>query len=470
MLENRIVSSSHVTWDDRRRRITNGLSDLSRSLQGQTIRRRVHRKLAGWIHTRWLHKTLWGLGAISFMVTMTRALDIGLTTHQFDFDVYLMGAKQVFTGHLYTSYLAVPRLPFTYPPISALLFIPFTAVTRVTAQAIWAALSTFLLIGFLYCSFRAVRPRWKRADLLLWSLILTFPAMALNPVNMTFTFGQINLLLALLVLADLTTIPMLKNHPIPRGVMTGIAAALKLTPLIFVPFLFATKQIRAGCVTLITFFICAITMLIVAPSESWSYWTKYIFDAHRVGGVVYVSNQSFRSTIYRFSHGHQSEGLLVLLVLTIGIVGFSAAVWAYRSSSPLLGILLCAVTGLLVSPITWAHHLVWVIPIILWLILAHDRPAFGWVWAALASGLFWYGAIWRVPHGSRVELHDTFPQLLEGDSYTLAMLLFLVGMIVMLALRHKGRSDFQKAQIGPDRDTAELWTAFGESDSGIRAF
>ena len=298
-------------------------------------------------------------------------------------------------------------------------------------------MSVILLTGFLYCSLKAVRPRWQRSDLLLWSLLLTFPAMLLNPVDMTFGFGQINVVLALLVLADLTTTLTLKNRSIPRGIMTGVAAALKLTPLIFVPLLFATKQIRAGCVALITFSVCGIVMLIVTPSEAWSYWTRYVFDAHRVGGEIYISNQSLRSTIYRFSLGHVSESLLVFLLLTVGVAGLSTAVWAYRASSPLLGILLCAVTGLLVSPITWAHHLVWVVPIILWLALAHDRPAFGRLWAALVAAWFWYGAIWRIPHGRRVELHDTFAQLLVGNSYTLAMLLFVAGMIAMLALRRR---------------------------------
>jgi alpha-1,2-mannosyltransferase len=403
------------------------------------------------IQPRWLRTILWGLGAISFGVTMAKAIDLGLSTHQVDFDVYLMGAKQVFTGHLYTSYLVFPRLPFTYPPISTLLFIPFTLMSRVGAQVTWAALSTILLVGFLYCSLGTVRPSWRRPDLVLWSLLLTLPAMLLNPIGMTFSFGQINILLALLVLTDLTKNHFVKKHAvqIPQGVMTGIAAALKLTPLIFVPFLFATKQIRAGCVALITFSICGLVMLIATPSETWSYWTKYVFDAHRVGGVVYISNQSLRSTIYRFSHGHAPESLLVVLVLLVGSIGLSTAVWAYRSSSALLGILLCAVTGLLVSPITWAHHLVWIVPIVLWLALAPDRPAFGRIWAILAAGWFWSAAIWRVPHGSGVELHDSFTQLLIGNSYTIAMVVFVGGMAVMLTLRHQRTSDAPDALMGP---------------------
>jgi alpha-1,2-mannosyltransferase len=265
--------------------------------------------------------------------------------------------------------------------------------------------------------------------------------MMLNPIGMNFNLGQINVLLALLVLADLTGRYALKDRMIPRGITTGLAAAIKVTPFIFVLYLFATKQFRVGCVALTMFLVCGVVMLIVAPSEAWSYWTKYIFDAHRVGGEVYISNQSLRSTIFRFSHGHAPEGLVVLLILLAGIVGLSAAIWAYRSSSALLGVLLCAVTGLIVSPITWAHHLVWIIPIVLWLALAHDRPAFGRVWAALATIWFWYGPIWRIPHGRQRELSDSLAQLLVGNSYTIAMVLFVGGMVLMLAFRHRRSKD-----------------------------
>jgi alpha-1,2-mannosyltransferase len=401
-----------------------------------------------WVHARSMRSILWFLGAASLCITLARAIDIATSTHQVDVDVYLMGAKQVFTGHLYTTYLASPKEPFTYPPAAALLFLPFTLVSRITAQVIWAVISTILFIGFLVCSLRCTRPDWRRSELILWSLILALPVMVLNPIGMNFNLGQINILLALLVLADLTGRYALKGHTIPRGIMTGLAGAIKLTPFIFVPFLFATKQFRTGCTALITFVVCGVVMLVVAPSEAWTYWTRYIFDAHRVGGVVYISNQSLRSTLFRFSHGHAPEGLIVVSILLVGIVGLSAAVWAYRSSSPLLGILLCAVTGLIVSPITWAHHLVWIVPVVLWLALAHDRPAFGRIWAALATIWFWSGPIWRIPHGSKAELRDSLAQLMVGNSYTIVMVLFVGGTAIMLAFRHRRRRDRHNAVGG----------------------
>ncbi len=367
--------------------------------------------------------------------TVARVVYIAVTEHEVDLGVYLMGAHQIFTGHLYTTYVASPREPFTYPPVAALFFIPLRALSQTGAQVAWAVVSVIVLVIFLAVSLHAIRPDWSPIDVALAALVLTFPVAVLNPIAMTFSFGQINLLLALLVLADLTGRYSIAGHQLPRGLMTGLAAALKVTPLIFVLFLFITRQIRAGCVALGTFVACGIGMTIVVPSESRSYWTRYIFDAHRVGGVVFISNQSLRSAIVRFTHAHAPQSLIVVAILFAGGVGLWVAAWAYRTSSVVLGVLVCAVTGLIVSPITWSHHLVWVAPIVLWLSLADDRPAFGRCWAALAVVWFWYGVIWRTPHGNGIELRDSFGQMLLGNSYTLGMILFVIGIAAMLVTR-----------------------------------
>jgi alpha-1,2-mannosyltransferase len=381
---------------------------------------------------------LWILGAASVALVLGRAVHNAVDTRQVDLEVYLMGASHVFDGRLYTAVLPGARLPFTYPPVAALLFVPLTALGRTSAQVAWAVVSAGVLVAFLAVSLRAVRPRWEHSGVVCWSLVLAYPAMALDPVGLTFSFGQINLVLALLVLADLTRTLSVRGHTLPRGVLTGVATAVKLTPGIFVPYLFLTRQVRAGVVALATFVAAGLALAALAPSESWSYWTRYVFDAHRVGGVVFVSNQSLRSTIVRFSRAHAPEHLIVALVVLAAVGGLAVAVWAARTSSPLLGVLVCAVTGLVVSPITWSHHLVWVVPVLLWLALADDRPAYGRLWAAAGTAWFWWGAIWRVPHGSGRELHDSAAQLILANSYTLVMLLFVGGVAVMLASRRRG--------------------------------
>ncbi len=398
------------------------------------------------LRIRSVRVALWILGVASVGSTLGRVVYIAVSEHEVDLEVYLMGAHHLFSGHLYTTYLASPREPFTYPPVSALLFVPLTILTTTGAQVVWAVVTTGTLVAFLVVSIRAVRADWCRSDLMLCALVLCYPAMALNPVAMTFSFGQVNLLLALFVLADLTWRPSGAGRALPRGVLTGIAAAVKVTPLIFVPFLFATRQFRAGSTALCVFLACGIGMLIATPSEAWSYWTRYIFDAHRVGGVVFVSNQSLRSAIVRFSRAHASERLIVVVIVVAGIAGLAVAVWAYRASSAVLGVLVCAVTGLAVSPITWSHHLVWIIPVLAWLSLADDRPRFGRAWTALALVWFWNGAIWRTPHGNGVELHDSVLQMVVANSYTLTMVLFVGGVAAMLAMRHRNHRDSQDTE------------------------
>jgi alpha-1,2-mannosyltransferase len=121
------------------------------------------------------------------------------------------------------------------------------------------------------------------------------------------------------------------------------------------------------------------------------------------------------------------------------VAGTALARWAYRDSSPFLGILVCATTGMLVSPITWEHHLVWAVPVLLWLACAADRPAGGPVWAAAAAGVLVWAPVLHVPSGGTAELHERGWQLLAGNSFFGLLGAFLVGVAVLLAARRSRR-------------------------------
>ncbi|HEX3980381.1 MAG TPA: hypothetical protein VHW93_04120, partial [Acidimicrobiales bacterium] len=179
----------------------------------------------------------------------------------------------------------------------------------------------------------------------------------------------------------------------------------------------------------------------------WSYWTKYATDAKRVGGVFYISNQSLRAVLDRLDHRVVSTGLVTGLAGVALVLGLLVANWAHRSSSVFLGILLCATTGLIVSPITWAHHMVWAVPVLLWLACAPDRPAGGRLWAAGGAILFWWAPIWTVPTGQNQELAEHGWQLLWGNSFFAAALLFEAGVAVMLWIR-AGRAAGNASESG----------------------
>jgi alpha-1,2-mannosyltransferase len=397
-------------------------------------------------HKAWI-PIVWTVGIASTIAAITEAILQATHRLQLDMAVYLMGSRHLVDGHLYlVSLPAPPHLPFTYPPFAALAFLLLTLLSEQGAQWVWSVVSVAALFAMLWLSLRAVYPAQGKSQRVVVALVLMTPALWIEPVHLTLGFGQINIVLAALILGDLTGRVPIGSRTLPRGVLVGIAAAVKLVPLVFVPYLFLTRQTRAGWTALGTFLGCSALAAVVSPGASWSYWTKYATDAQRVGGVFYISNQSLRAVVDRLDHHVVSTGLVTGLAGVALVLGLVLATWAYRTSTSFLGLLVCATTGLIVSPITWAHHMVWAVPVLMWLIWAPDRPAGGRMWAGAGAILFWWAPIWSVPSGQNQELAEHGWQLLWGNSFFAATVVFEVGVAVMLWRR---RSD-QVTGPGPD--------------------
>jgi alpha-1,2-mannosyltransferase len=404
------------------------------------------------IPVRW-SPALWVLGAVSAALAAAGAVGLAVNRLQLDMAVYLMGGRNLVDGRLYLVALPhPPHLPFTYPPFAALVFAPLSALPQSWAQVIWAIVNLVALFALVALSLRAVLPALGRQRLIQWALVLMGPAYVMEPVRLTLSFGQVNIVLAAMVLGDLTVRVPVGRRTLPRGVLVGIAASIKLVPLVFVPYLFVTRQTRAAWVALGTFVVCSLATAATDPRVSWSYWTKYATDAQRVGGVFYISNQSLRAAADRLDHRVVSTGLITGASVVVVIAGVALAAWAYRSSSPFLGVLVCATTGLLASPITWAHHLVWVVPILIWLVWSPDRPYGGPYWAVAGAALFYWAPIWRVPNGDNQELSEHGWQLVKGNSFFFATVFFMVGVATMLWQRRRSALTPDRAGTGPTVD------------------
>ena len=194
----------------------------------------------------------WGPALVSIALAMAYGLYIALRTYEVDLGVYLrLGGRYVFTSHLYSFVLPNTSLPFTYPPFAALLFAPwqrtFTSVGLV--QAIWTMGNVAALVGMLVLSVRQVKPSLDKMATWRLALALSLPALLLNPVLITIGFGQVNLFVTFLVMWDLLSDRRIGKRQVPLGVATGLAAAVKLTPLLFVPYL-CTDPALAGRVDL----------------------------------------------------------------------------------------------------------------------------------------------------------------------------------------------------------------------------
>jgi len=376
---------------------------------------------------------------------------------QIDIDAYVLGGTHVFKHDLYVVQLTGPGVAqgigFTYPPFAALLFVPLSHLPVNIAQQIWEVTNVGAAVALVFWSIRAAKPEIASRFALRQALVLALVAGGvLEPLRDTMYLGQINMVLGAAILRDLAFPDEPGPFGAPRGVLTGIAAAIKLTPLLLIPYLFWSGQRRAAWTAAATFSACSFVSFAAVPNASHQFWTKDVFAWRRVGAPEFTSNQSLRAMLIRFHHGPVPVALLLSVTAVVTVAGIALAVFAHKHHSPFLGVLVCVATGLLVSPVSWTHHFVWIVPLFAWLTLARDRPRYGRAIACFVGLVFAFGLPWWVPHSDSRELAEHRWQLLIGNSYVIAVLAILMGFAVTSMI---GRSaDSQRGEelanaVGP---------------------
>jgi alpha-1,2-mannosyltransferase len=210
--------------------------------------------------------------------------------------------------------------------------------------------------------------------------LLVAVVLALDPVRTTVYLGQVNVVLLALVLADLTGRPGSRL----RGVGVGVAAAVKLTPLVFAAYLLFTGRRRAAATAAATFAAALGVGFLLAPAESAGYWLDGTFAAaDRISPVAAPSNHSLAGLLARAGVAG-AVGLAVTAVA--GLAGLAVAVRAHRRGRELLALTLCGLLAAAAAPFAWSHHYVWFAPLV---VLLAYRAADGHrrAWAALAGAL-----------------------------------------------------------------------------------
>jgi alpha-1,2-mannosyltransferase len=339
----------------------------------------------------------WTWPVLSAVVAVVGATALALAHMQLDLATYLLGGAHAQSNDLFTVTLPQDHLGFTYPPFSALLFAPFAHAPLRVCEVAFSWLNLAAMGAFVAISLRAVCKGLDRRTIVWWALVLLLPVTLFDPVRQTFLLGQVNIILGLMVVADLTL-----ELPVPRGILVGLAGAIKVTPLIFVPYLFLTRQGRAGVRAVAAFCGAVVLATAVNASTSWSYWTHDIRDPQRAGMLSWIGNQGALGAVERMLGHTVATPTTFAIVVAVSAVGLAVAAGAHRRSSAVLGLLVVEATESLASPVSWSHHFIWMVLLVAWLALAEDRPRFGEWYALGVAVLLWAAPYWWVPHGPNV--------------------------------------------------------------------
>lgn len=337
-----------------------------------------------------------------------------------DIDVYRAGARAFLEGdNLYTRSYEVGgiTLPFTYPPLAAILFIPVALVPYPVALVGWTLASAVLLWWCLVIVLRHAVPAVNHRVIATWILPL---ALLAEPVRETLGFGQINIILMALVLADTLT----RRPRLPRGVLIGLAAAIKLTPAVFILVFLVRRQWRDAAVTFLSGVGFTLAAALVSWRNSWTYWLDTLTDTGRIGGEAYASNQSIRGVLARLAEPGEQADRLLWLVLVIGALGL-IIVAMLRAQTMLATVLLASTAALLCSPVSWSHHWVWLIPVAVTLLLGPGR-----VLGAVVLLAVFTSPHWLLPNNHGAEHAWPWWAQLVGSSYLLVTLAVVVAAIV----------------------------------------
>ena len=340
----------------------------------------------------------------------------------FDLDIYLWGGRAVTHGlRLYL--VQADANWFTYPPFAATLFAPLAALPAAGVRLAWELGSVAALAWACVLTVRLAGYRPTRSAV----VAMTAAAIVLEPIYHTLFLGQVNLFLMAIVLADLWRV----SRGRPAGIGIGVAAAVKLVPGIFIVLLLLTRRFRDAAIAAGAFVCCGLVGYVVDPSASRLYWTRLFFDTKRVSDG-YISNQSLYAGVLRIFGGpSHAKTLLLLGALAIGVVGLVVAAFLARRGDWLGAAAVTGVTGLIVSPISWTHHWVWVLPA---LVVLMRGGAGARIAAACAYLLFVLAPMWWTPHPVRPGMAQTgFHGLttLTANCFLVAGLMFLTYMTVV---------------------------------------
>ena len=353
---------------------------------------------------------------------------VGFGLYRIDLAAYRVGGQSWLRGDDLYGRVPVIRgleLPFTYPPIAAVLLSPLALMGM-------AAAGTVLTLGSIALAAAVLRVFLRRlagpAGGSAWAAGWLLPAaLLLEPVRSTLGYGQVNIVLMALVALDcLVTAPRW-----PRGALTGLAAAVKLTPAAFVLFFLLRRDYRAAATAGVSFAVATAAGFALAGRDSMRYWSVTVFQTGRIGNPAHAANQCLQAVLARAGLSpHTAGGTAAWLALSalVAVLTCRGMRRALAAAQDCLALSLNAFASLLISPMSWSHHWVWCAPALLTLADLGRRYHRRLAVAAAACGLVIFAAApqwWLGTFGGQEVSWAAWQQVI-GSSYVIFAVIVLL--------------------------------------------
>ena len=335
-----------------------------------------------------------------------------------DLQVYVAAVKDMLAGgNIFATTTPFWNLYFIYPPIAAILMTPLAFGPYVFWQVVWTA-------GLVWAQQSVLKrcgvPRGWKLGLIGIAVVL-----AVEPLRTTLGYGQVNTMLMALVVADLLPDVPGERRRIPQGSLIGLAAAIKLTPMLFVVFAFLIGKRRVAVTGLISFAVFTAIGAILLFSETVEFFGGLSGGNTRTASPLYAGNQSLLGVFFRLGDSSRATTLIGLAIAgLVALLGCLVAAYWWRVGQPVFAVAIVGVCTCLASPLSWTHHYVWILP----LAVAVVRPGPP-KWARVLGG-FW--VVWVavclplavLPYGGGRERHfDGLQQLVANLGPVLGVIL-----------------------------------------------
>jgi alpha-1,2-mannosyltransferase len=339
-----------------------------------------------------------------------------------DLQVYVYAVKDMLAGKdIFATTTPFWNLYFIYPPIAAILMTPLAFGPYALWQVVWTGGLVWAQQSVLK---RCGAPRGWKLGLIGIAVLL-----AVEPIRTTLGYGQVNTILMALVIADLLPDAPGERRRIPQGTLIGLAAAIKLTPALFVIFAFLIGKTRVAITAMISFAVFTGIGAILLFRETLVFFGGLSGGDTRTASPLYTGNQSLLGVFFRLGDSSRVTALVGLAVSAIlAVLGCVVAAQWWRHDEKVFAVAIVGLTTCLASPLSWTHHYVWILPLGM-AVLSPGVPR----WARFLGG-FW--VVWVcvclplavLPYGGGRERQFDFLQQLVANLGPVIGVILVVGL------------------------------------------